>query len=141
MKSNNWLKKVNVSMLSFLVLGAVVPTATVLAETQPVEKDKINIQAADEPVNKEAEKKDDNKKEVEVKETEKEVTKPDEAGKETKKLTVLGTSDVHGNVWDWSYEDDKEADLGFAKIGTLVKQERAKNPNNILVDAGDNLQG
>ena len=60
---------------------------------------------------------------------------------ETKKITVLGTSDVHGNVWDYSYEDNKEADLGFAKIGTIVKQERANNPNLILVDAGDNLQG
>lgn len=61
--------------------------------------------------------------------------------KEKKILTILGTSDVHGNVWDWSYEDDAPADLGFAKIGTIVKTERAKNPNSILVDAGDNLQG
>lgn len=58
-----------------------------------------------------------------------------------KSLTILGTSDVHGNVWDWSYEDDKPADLGFAKIGTIVKNVRAETENVILVDAGDNLQG
>ena len=59
----------------------------------------------------------------------------------TKQLTILGTSDVHGNVWDWSYEDDKAGDFGFAKIGTIVKDVRATQANTILVDAGDNLQG
>lgn len=27
---------------------------------------------------------------------------------ETTQLTILGSSDVHGNVWDYSYEDDQE---------------------------------
>ncbi|MBO0476091.1 5'-nucleotidase C-terminal domain-containing protein [Vagococcus sp. DIV0080] len=85
-----------------------------------------------ESVSKEVEKKEPAKKEVEST-TDKKVEK--------KNLTILGTSDVHGNVWDWSYEDGKEADLGFAKIGTIVKNERANNPNTLLVDAGDNLQG
>ncbi|MFW7418746.1 5'-nucleotidase C-terminal domain-containing protein [Vagococcus fluvialis] len=88
-------------------------------------------------------------KETLPQETEKAVKQKTETSKETKeekkvekkKLTILGTSDVHGNVWDWSYEDSKPADLGFAKIGTIVKNERANNPNTLLVDAGDNLQG
>lgn len=58
-----------------------------------------------------------------------------------KQVTILGTSDVHGNVWDWSYEDNRVADLGFARIGTIVKQVKGQNPNTLVIDAGDNLQG
>lgn len=61
--------------------------------------------------------------------------------KETKKITILGSSDVHGNVWDYSYEDNAVADVGFARIGSIVKSVKAENPNTIIVDAGDNLQG
>ena len=28
-----------------------------------------------------------------------------------RKITILGTSDVHGQLWNWSYEDDKNYQL------------------------------
>ena len=58
-------------------------------------------------------------------------------------LTVLGTTDVHGNIWGYSYEDNKETtNNGVARIYTYVKQVRAENQGNvILVDNGDAFQG
>ena len=57
-------------------------------------------------------------------------------------LTIIGTSDTHGNVWGYSYEDMKESTGdGLARVSTYVKQVRAENPNTILVDAGDTIQG
>lgn len=62
-------------------------------------------------------------------------------GDETR-LTILGTSDTHGNLWGYSYEDMKESSKdGLARVSTYVKQVRAENPNTILVDAGDTIQG
>lgn len=64
------------------------------------------------------------------------------AGTGTTHLTIIGTSDTHGNVWGYSYEDMKEtAGDGLARISTYVTQVRAENPNTILVDAGDTIQG
>lgn len=57
-------------------------------------------------------------------------------------LTIIGTSDIHGNVWGYSYEDMKEtAKDGMARISTYVNSVRAENPNTILVDNGDTIQG
>lgn len=57
-------------------------------------------------------------------------------------ITIIGTSDTHGNVWGYSYEDMKEsAKDGLARISTYVTEVRAENPNTILVDAGDTIQG
>ncbi|WP_297209465.1 bifunctional metallophosphatase/5'-nucleotidase [uncultured Flavonifractor sp.] len=57
-------------------------------------------------------------------------------------LTIIGTSDTHGNIWGYSYEDMKESSGdGLARISTYVSQVRAENPNTILVDAGDTIQG
>ena len=63
---------------------------------------------------------------------------------ETKKyeLEILCTSDLHGNVWGFSYEDSKESsDNGMARLYTYIKKEREANPDLILLDAGDNIQG
>ena len=57
-------------------------------------------------------------------------------------LTIIGTSDTHGNIWGYSYEDMKESTGdGLARVSTYVNQVRAENPNTILVDAGDTIQG
>ena len=59
-----------------------------------------------------------------------------------KHITILGTSDMHGNIWGFSYEDSKETDNnGMARLYTYIQQVRAENPNTILIDAGDNIQG
>lgn len=64
-------------------------------------------------------------------------------------LTVLGTSDTHGNVFNWDYYRDKEYDdsahndVGVAKVATLVNQIRAERRGKatIVLDAGDTIQG
>lgn len=55
-------------------------------------------------------------------------------------VTILETSDIHGAIAPWDYATDSAADNGLAKVATVVKQERAKDPNLLLVDCGDNLQ-
>ncbi|MFD3946503.1 bifunctional metallophosphatase/5'-nucleotidase [Streptomyces sp. NPDC058579] len=64
-------------------------------------------------------------------------------------FTVMGTTDLHGNVFNWDYFTDKEFDdkahndVGLAKISTLVDQVRAEKGrrNTLLIDAGDTIQG
>lgn len=63
--------------------------------------------------------------------------------------TVLGTSDVHGNILNWDYFTNAEYtdralnDVGLAKVSTLVDQVRADRGarNTLLIDNGDLLQG
>ncbi len=58
------------------------------------------------------------------------------------KVTILGTSDLHGNIYPFDYfKNTAKDDVGLAKIAALVKKNRAANPNTILVDAGDLIQG
>ncbi|MFJ4779517.1 bifunctional metallophosphatase/5'-nucleotidase [Streptomyces sp. NPDC088762] len=67
----------------------------------------------------------------------------------TYSFTVMGTTDLHGNVFNWDYFTDKEFDdkahndVGLAKISTLVNQVRAEKgrANTLLIDAGDTIQG
>jgi len=60
----------------------------------------------------------------------------------TKQITILGTSDMHGNIWGYSYEDGKETtNNGMARVYTYIQEVRKENPNTILVDGGDTIQG
>lgn len=63
------------------------------------------------------------------------------ASHQTVDLTFLGTTDVHGHVFPTTYYDNSEQPLGLAKLYTLIKRYRAKNPNTLLVDSGDMFQG
>lgn len=64
-------------------------------------------------------------------------------------LTVMGTTDLHGNIFNWDYFKDAEyADAkgnakGLARVSTLVNQVRAEKGrrNTLLIDAGDTIQG
>ncbi|MEV6781666.1 5'-nucleotidase C-terminal domain-containing protein [Streptomyces sp. NPDC051098] len=64
-------------------------------------------------------------------------------------FTVMGTTDLHGNVFNWDYFTDKEFDdkahndVGLAKISTLVNRIREEKGrrNTLLIDAGDTIQG
>ena len=59
-----------------------------------------------------------------------------------KHLTILGTSDLHGNIWGFSYEDNSEtSNNGMARLYTYIQQVRAEDPDAILIDAGDDIQG
>lgn len=57
-------------------------------------------------------------------------------------ITILGTTDLHANIYNWSYEDGQEVDdLGMAKVYSVVEKIRKENPNTILIDNGDTIQG
>ena len=57
-------------------------------------------------------------------------------------IVILGTSDMHGNVWGWSYEDGAEtSNTGMARLYTYIQQVREENPNTFLIDGGDDIQG
>lgn len=65
------------------------------------------------------------------------------------RLTVLGTTDLHGNIFNWDYfknaeyDDAKHNDIGVAKAATLIKAMRAERgaATCITLDAGDTIQG
>lgn len=56
-------------------------------------------------------------------------------------LVVLGTTDLHGNIFPVDYYTDKPDNRGLAKIATLIKQVRKENNNVLLIDSGDTIQG
>lgn len=57
-------------------------------------------------------------------------------------VTVLGTSDLHGHFMPWDYAADKLNMRGsLSQIATKVQEIRQQQPNLILVDAGDTIQG
>ncbi|QQZ09287.1 bifunctional metallophosphatase/5'-nucleotidase [Heyndrickxia vini] len=56
-------------------------------------------------------------------------------------LTILETSDVHGNIFPINYGTNKEAEVGLGRIASLIKKERMENENVLLIDNGDLIQG
>ena len=56
-------------------------------------------------------------------------------------IIVLGTTDLHGNLFPVDYYTDKADNRGLAKISTLIKQVRKESPNVLLIDSGDTIQG
>lgn len=59
----------------------------------------------------------------------------------TVKVTVLSTTDLHGRVYPVDYYTGKAAEVGLAKIATLVQRERKDDPDLLLIDCGDTIQG
>src|SRR3984885_12131673 len=57
------------------------------------------------------------------------------------KITLLATTDLHGNLFPYDYYTAHPAERGLAKIATLIRAARAANPNNLLIDCGDTIQG
>jgi 2',3'-cyclic-nucleotide 2'-phosphodiesterase/3'-nucleotidase len=64
---------------------------------------------------------------------------------ETRTIVILGTSDIHGNVDNYDYFTDSvptgSSLRGLTKIYTYVKNVLATNPDTILIDDGDTIQG
>ncbi|WP_305768843.1 bifunctional metallophosphatase/5'-nucleotidase [Candidatus Epulonipiscium viviparus] len=57
-------------------------------------------------------------------------------------ITIIGTSDMHGHLTGWKYEDHIDtADAGFSRVATLVSQTRAQHENTLVIDNGDTIQG
>ncbi|MBT9182686.1 5'-nucleotidase C-terminal domain-containing protein [Pectobacterium punjabense] len=64
------------------------------------------------------------------------------AAQEPVNITILGTSDLHGTFVPWDYATDTANMAGsLSQIATQVHKVRAQQPNVILVDAGDTIQG
>lgn len=57
------------------------------------------------------------------------------------KLVLMETSDIHGSVFPQHYGTNEKAELGLAKVATLIKQQRRANEHTITIDNGDLIQG
>ena len=65
-------------------------------------------------------------------------------------ITILHTNDVHSKIQpinrfnnSCSAEDNQAGKCygGYARLATIIRQNRAKSPNSLLLDAGDQFQG
>lgn len=56
-------------------------------------------------------------------------------------IVILSTTDLHGNIYPIDYYTNKEDARGLAKLATVIKQARKDNPNLLLLDSGDTIQG
>lgn len=58
------------------------------------------------------------------------------------KLRILATTDIHMNLVDFDFVRDKpDETIGLNRTAALIEEARKENPNAILVDDGDLLQG
>src|SRR5690606_10727873 len=70
------------------------------------------------------------------------VPEVEEVNKDAVALRILGTSDLHTNFVNYDYYQDKPTnEFGLAKTALLIDAARAENPNNLLFDNGDLIQG
>ncbi len=56
-------------------------------------------------------------------------------------VVILGTTDMHGRIFPVDYYTNKYDNVGIAKVATLVKEARKNDPDLLLVDSGDTIQG
>src|ERR1043165_4006782 len=56
-------------------------------------------------------------------------------------ITILGTTDLHGNINPIDYYTNKPDNRGIAKVATLIKRIRKEHSNVLLIDSGDTIQG
>lgn len=57
-------------------------------------------------------------------------------------LQILETSDIHSNLTDYDfYKKALTERFGFVRTASLIHQMREQNPNTVLVDNGDLIQG
>lgn len=58
------------------------------------------------------------------------------------KLRILATTDVHGFYMNFDYYKDQAIDrLGLISLANVIEDARSENPNSLLFDNGDILQG
>lgn len=69
------------------------------------------------------------------------VTEPVHEG-QTVDMQILSTTDLHTNLVNYDYHQDKPSQtVGLSKTAVLIKKARETNPNTVLVDRGDTIQG
>ena len=56
-------------------------------------------------------------------------------------VVILSTTDMHGRIFPIDYYTNKYDNVGIAKVATLVTQARKDDPDLLLLDSGDTIQG
>jgi len=56
-------------------------------------------------------------------------------------VVIVGTTDMHGRVFPIDYYTNKYDNVGITKVATLIKEARKADPDLLLVDSGDTIQG
>src|SRR6266704_5770683 len=56
-------------------------------------------------------------------------------------ITILSTTDMHGRVFPIDYYTNKYDNVGITKVAMLVKEARKNDPDLLLLDSGDTIQG
>lgn len=56
-------------------------------------------------------------------------------------LTILHTSDLHGNIFPINYANGSPSNVGLGKVATILRNTQSENPATIILDSGDLLQG
>lgn len=58
-------------------------------------------------------------------------------------ITILFTHDMHDHLYPFEIEEDGEIKIlgGYARLYSAINKEKEKNPNTLLVDAGDFSMG
>ncbi|WP_082641742.1 bifunctional 2',3'-cyclic-nucleotide 2'-phosphodiesterase/3'-nucleotidase [Bacillus enclensis] len=70
------------------------------------------------------------------------ITYADVMDQDVVKLRILETTDIHVNLANYDYYQDKETNsYGLVKTATLIKNARKEAANSLLFDNGDLLQG
>lgn len=60
---------------------------------------------------------------------------------ERTKITLAATTDLHAHIFPVDYFTNTESADGLARIATLIKEARRKDPDLVLLDCGDTIQG
>ncbi|OLE55824.1 MAG: hypothetical protein AUG51_01405 [Acidobacteria bacterium 13_1_20CM_3_53_8] len=56
-------------------------------------------------------------------------------------VTILATTDLHGHIDPIDYYTNRPENSGLAKAATIIKQARKVDPDLLLLDSGDTIQG
>jgi 2',3'-cyclic-nucleotide 2'-phosphodiesterase/3'-nucleotidase len=56
-------------------------------------------------------------------------------------IVILSTTDMHGRIFPIDYYTNKYDNVGIAKVATLVNEARKNDPDLLLLDSGDTIQG
>lgn len=56
-------------------------------------------------------------------------------------VQVMATSDIHGAILATDYSTHGTTNGGLTRVATKVKELRQENPNAVLIDVGDTIQG
>src|SRR5258705_983900 len=56
-------------------------------------------------------------------------------------VVILGTTDMQGRFFPIDYYTKKNENVGIAKVATLVREARKNDPDLLMVDSGDTIQG